>query len=52
MVATTDRGRQVLVEGRQRRVAQLAAGLAELPATDRDALERGVAVLEAMLRAT
>jgi DNA-binding MarR family transcriptional regulator len=51
MVRTTDRGRQVLVEGRQRRVAQLAAGLAGLPATDRDALERGVAVLEAMLRA-
>jgi DNA-binding MarR family transcriptional regulator len=50
MVAATDRGRQVLIEGRQRRVAQLAAGLAGLPATDRDALERGVAVLEAMLR--
>jgi DNA-binding MarR family transcriptional regulator len=50
MVQTTDRGRQVLVEGRQRRVAQLAAGLAGLPATDQAALERGVAVLEAMLR--
>jgi DNA-binding MarR family transcriptional regulator len=50
MVTTTDRGRRVLVEGRQRRVAQLAAGLAGLPAADRDALERGVAVLEAVLR--
>jgi DNA-binding MarR family transcriptional regulator len=50
MVRTTDRGRQVLVEGRQRRVAQLAAGLAELTATDQAALERGVAVLETMLR--
>lgn len=50
MVQASDRGRQVLVEGRQRRVAQLAAGLAELSATDRAALERGVAVLEALLR--
>ncbi|HEY8474909.1 MAG TPA: MarR family transcriptional regulator [Natronosporangium sp.] len=50
MVQATDRGRQVLVEGRRRRVAQLAAGLADLPETDRAALERGVAVLEALLR--
>jgi DNA-binding MarR family transcriptional regulator len=50
MVQATDRGRQVLVEGRQRRVAQLAAGLAHLPETDRAALERGVTVLEALLR--
>lgn len=51
MVEATDRGRQVLVEGRQRRVAQLAAGLADLTAADQLALERGVTVLEAMLRA-
>jgi DNA-binding MarR family transcriptional regulator len=50
LVKATDRGRQVLVEGRRRRVAELAAGLAELTAADQAALERGVAVLEEMLR--
>jgi DNA-binding MarR family transcriptional regulator len=50
LVEATDRGRQVLEEGRRRRVAMLAAGLVELPAADRVALERGVDVLEAMLR--
>ncbi len=50
MVEATDRGRQVLVEGRQRRVARLAAGLADLTAADQVALERAVTVLEEMLR--
>jgi DNA-binding MarR family transcriptional regulator len=50
LVGATDRGRQVLVEGKRRRVAQLAAELADLTAADRAALDVGVTVLEAMLR--
>jgi DNA-binding MarR family transcriptional regulator len=51
LVGATDQGRHVLAEGKRRRVAQLATELAGLTVADRAALEVGVTVLEAMLRA-
>ena len=49
-VRATERGRRVLLEGRGRRVAALTDQLATLPADERDAVARAVAVLERMLR--
>jgi len=48
-VAATDRGREVLTEGRRRRVAVLAAALSDLSAADRTALAEGLAALEKLL---
>jgi DNA-binding MarR family transcriptional regulator len=45
-VRSTTRGARLLQEGRQRRVATLAASLAELPAADRSLLARAAVVLE------
>jgi DNA-binding MarR family transcriptional regulator len=50
-VKATARGTRLLQEGRTRRVASLAAALAELPSTDRATLARAVPVLEKVVRA-
>ncbi|HSW28078.1 MAG TPA: MarR family transcriptional regulator [Longimicrobiales bacterium] len=49
-VEATERGRCLLHEGRRRRVERLARDVAALPSSERDALSRGVDVLEALLR--
>ena len=49
-VKSTARGARLLQEGRQRRVATLAASLAELPAADRALLARAASVLEKVVR--
>jgi len=49
-VRSTARGARLLHEGRQRRVAALAASLAELPAADRAQLARAASVLEKVVR--
>jgi DNA-binding MarR family transcriptional regulator len=47
-IHATARGRRLLQEGRARRIAVLAASLAELPESDRRKLERATDVLEGM----
>jgi DNA-binding MarR family transcriptional regulator len=49
-VRSTARGARLLQEGRRRRVAALAASLAELPAPDRALLARAASVLEKVVR--
>src|SRR5262245_56945424 len=49
-VAATSRGAKLLQEGRQRRVASLAAALSTLSAADRDKLEKALPVLERVVR--
>lgn len=49
LVEATARGRRLLHEGRLRRVERLARDLGALPAPEREALERGVEVLERLL---
>jgi DNA-binding MarR family transcriptional regulator len=51
MVAATDRARELLMHGRRRRTATLAAQLAELPAAERLLLERAANVLERLVHA-
>jgi DNA-binding MarR family transcriptional regulator len=48
-VEATPSGREVLTEGRRRRVAVLAEGLAALSPEDRVALEHGLGALEKLL---
>lgn len=50
-VEATERGRRLLHEGRKRRVERLARDVAALPEPERDALARGVDVLESLLGA-
>jgi DNA-binding MarR family transcriptional regulator len=50
-VRATPRGTRLLNEGRRRRVASLAASLAELSAADRRTLARALPILEAIVRA-
>jgi DNA-binding MarR family transcriptional regulator len=45
-IAATDRGRDILLAGRARRVAALAALLAELDGTDRQTLTRAADLIE------
>jgi DNA-binding MarR family transcriptional regulator len=49
-VKATGRGTRLLQEGRKRRVASLAASLAQLPAAERDCLARAVPILEKVVR--
>jgi len=49
-VRATARGTRLLHDGRRRRVASLAASLAELPAKERDALARAIPILEKTVR--
>ena len=49
LVQATEAGRRVLAEGRRARLAVLSGGLASLSTEDREALARGVAVLERVL---
>jgi DNA-binding MarR family transcriptional regulator len=49
LVAATDRGREILVAGRARRVAALERLLERVPARDRRSLEAAVAVIEERL---
>jgi DNA-binding MarR family transcriptional regulator len=49
VVQATDAGRRVLAEGRQARVALLEDGLTSLSIEDREALARGIEVLERVL---
>jgi DNA-binding MarR family transcriptional regulator len=49
-VKATARGTRLLHDGRQRRVAALAATLAALPASERAKLARAISVLEAVAR--
>lgn len=46
LVVATERGRQILEEGRRRRVRALARDLAALPAEERALVERAAAILE------
>lgn len=46
LVAATELGRQILEEGRRRRVRALARDLAALPAEERALVERAAAILE------
>jgi DNA-binding MarR family transcriptional regulator len=48
-VAATAKGRKVLTGARRRRLKRLERDLQSLPARDRTALDRGVAVLERLL---
>ena len=48
-IRATNRGRRLLHEGRQRRVARLAAQLARLPERERRLLARAASVLERLL---
>lgn len=50
VVQATDEGRRVLARGRQARLALLETGLASLSTEDREALARGVDVLERVVR--
>jgi DNA-binding MarR family transcriptional regulator len=50
-VRATARGRRLLHDGRERRVASLAASLAALPVKEREALARVVPILERIARA-
>ncbi|MEW5917903.1 MAG: MarR family transcriptional regulator [Gemmatimonadota bacterium] len=45
-IRATAKGERILREGRQRRVAELARDLEQLPDEDIDQLQRGVAILE------
>jgi DNA-binding MarR family transcriptional regulator len=49
-VCATVRGRQVMEEGRRRRVARLAAALKALPAADRKLLARAAELIEGLAR--
>src|SRR5436305_11230130 len=49
MVEATARGREVLAEGRRRRVGVLAAAFDALPETDRAALAQGLDALEKLI---
>jgi len=49
-VKATARGARLLQEGRQRRVASLAAALRELPAGERAAIARAVPAMEKVVR--
>jgi len=51
-VKATARGRRLLLEGRRRRVASLAASVGKLPAADRAALAAVIPILEKVMRAT
>jgi len=48
-VRPTPRGTRLLVEGRRRRVAALAADLARADAADLDALDRALAIIERII---
>ena len=50
-VRATTRGARLLNEGRQRRVASLAASLAALPAAERQQLARALPIVEKIVRA-
>ncbi|MDP8993572.1 MAG: MarR family transcriptional regulator [Pseudomonadota bacterium] len=49
-IAATDEGRALLDEGRRRRVALIAERLSRLADSERRALERGVELIERLLR--
>jgi DNA-binding MarR family transcriptional regulator len=49
LIAATDRGREILVAGRARRVAALDALLAGVPARDRATLAAAVSIIEQRL---
>lgn len=49
-VRATERGRQILLDGRRRRVADLAARLQSLEDEDVDALARAAEIIERVLR--
>ncbi len=49
-IAATDAGRALLDEGRRRRVAAIAPRLSRLAESERRALERGVELIERLLR--
>lgn len=49
-VKATGRGTRLLQEGRMRRVASLAASLAQLPVAERERLARAVPILEKVVR--
>ena len=49
-IAATDEGRRLLDEGRRRRVAAIVERLARLAESERRALERGVELLERLVR--
>jgi len=49
-VRATPRGRQVMQEGRRRRVARLAAALKALPPADRKLLKRAAELIERLAR--
>jgi DNA-binding MarR family transcriptional regulator len=49
-VKATARGTRLLQDGRRRRVASLAASLAQLPPAERDRLARAVPILEKVVR--
>jgi DNA-binding MarR family transcriptional regulator len=51
-VHATTKGRRVLLAGRERRVATVAASLARLPRAQLAALERAATILEGVLRAS
>jgi DNA-binding MarR family transcriptional regulator len=50
LVSATERGRELLIEGRRRRVSVIEARLAELPSDDRAALSSALGVLERLSR--
>lgn len=50
MVRATARGRQLLEEGRRRRVVRLAAALEALPAADRKLLARAAVLIDRLAR--
>jgi DNA-binding MarR family transcriptional regulator len=49
-VRATPRGRQLLDDGRRRRVARLAAAVATLPAADRKLLARAAGLIEELVK--
>jgi DNA-binding MarR family transcriptional regulator len=49
-VRATPRGAKLLQEGRQRRVASLAAALRELPSAERSAIARAIPAMEKVVR--
>ena len=49
-LTATVKGRRILRQGRERRVARLSAQIAELPSAERGALEGAVVVLEGLTR--
>jgi DNA-binding MarR family transcriptional regulator len=49
-IAATEAGKELLAEGRRRRVARLASAIASLTRAERSALERAAPVLERVAR--